>query len=164
MSNTGSAFRGVMFNLIAQYIGYGTDSEATQNASESQDCSFGDVDDGDWTLVDIAKCGDAMNKSECAREEEYQRVSTPVPLDSLSWSMTEAADSRVKDLALPATPAPVSERRIRCTKSNKKHRMNMRNLTQQRPNQMKRSNQVFCQRSTKIHQKMRQIVHQPKKF
>lgn len=153
-----------MFNLIAQYIGYGSEVEAV-DVSEPNDgvnCSFGETEEGEWTLVEMKD----PNIKQVV--EDFHRVPSPSPLASLNSSMIdEEHDTDVINLPVgPSVSAVIqdSRKRMRCVKGNKKQRINHSNFTQHRPNQMKRSNQVSCQRGNKVYQKMRQIVHQPRKF
>nr|XP_039261252.1 uncharacterized protein LOC120337515 [Styela clava] len=152
-----------MFNLLAQYIGYGTEV-GTTDVSEPNDgvnCSFGETEEGEWTLVEV-KDG---NKHVA---EEFHRVPSPSPLESLSSSMIEEEpDVDVVEVPVGPSVAAViqdSRKRMRCTKTSKRQRTNASSFSQHRPNQMKRANQVLCQRSNKVYQKMRQIVHQPRKY
>lgn len=50
-----------MFNLIAQYIGYGTDTDVAE-CKNVQDPKFGVVEEGDWTVVDLTSIADVTSK------------------------------------------------------------------------------------------------------
>lgn len=145
-----------MFNLLAQYIGYSSDNQVeTEVKNDALEYNFGEKEDGDWTLVDL---NDTHTRDE--EEEDYHRVPSPAPVISLHSSIIEDENLNLSISAV----SNASARRVKCFKNPKRQRSTNAVSAQQRPNQMKRSNQVACNRANKCHQKMRQIVHQPRKY
>lgn len=142
-----------MFNLIAQYIGYGADVEPVKVEQEIADCLFGETEEGDWTLVEV------QPETAIKIEDDFQRIPSPSPVVSMHSSTADVVDGSV----VPAASQTVNKR-PRCGKSTKRVRQSAVNYTQHRSNQIRRTNQVFYNRGNKAAQKMRQIVHQPRKF
>lgn len=64
-----------MFNLIAQYIGYGTESSPDSNGR--QDPKFGIVEEGDWTVVDVANIEDVVSRRSNNAGNEVYRLPGP---------------------------------------------------------------------------------------